>query len=67
METFPTLLGIFFAEFHPVQGPKVTFQAPEGLLKNDTFESISDYVIPKPQLCGRLVTLYAPSHRPPPF
>jgi len=49
---------VFFAEFHTVLGPKISYQAPEGFIRADEFESISEYVIPKSQLCGRLVTLY---------
>jgi len=51
------LCGIIFAEFHPVQGPKITHQCPEGLLSADSFDGISEFIITKPQLCGRLVTI----------
>jgi len=58
MEDFSVLLGLFFAEFHPVQGPKISYQVPEALISADVFEAFSEFIIPKPQLCGRLVALF---------
>ena len=57
MAAFPRLLGVFYAEFHPVQGPRIAFQWPPGLMASDLFDAMSEYLIPKPQLCGRLVSL----------
>lgn len=37
---FPYINAIFYAEFHPKQGPKVLFEVPEGF-----FESASGCVI----------------------
>ncbi|KAI8928411.1 nitrogen permease regulator 2-domain-containing protein [Entophlyctis helioformis] len=34
MEGFPLVLAIFYAEFHPVQGPKVVFEVPEGFVQS---------------------------------
>jgi len=58
MAALAALRGVFFAEFHAVQGPRIASQAPEGLLSAEVFDSIAEYVIPKPQLCGRLVMVY---------
>lgn len=92
----PRILALFFAIFHPTEGPKVVYQVPEGsvtaeevgdkrakgrrfssdykgkqrqenqgeetdteLLQQDPlfeFDTLSDYLIPKAPLCGRLVT-----------
>lgn len=87
----PRLLALFFAIFHPTEGPKVVYQVPEGCVTaqevGDTkakgqrckapqtpatedipsdafleqeqlfdFDNLSDYLIPKAALCGRLIT-----------
>jgi len=57
MEDLPRLHALFFAEFHHLQGPKISFQSPDGFISADTFDGISEYIITKPQLCGRLVTM----------
>lgn len=55
---FPQIQAIFFAEFHPKQGPKVLFEVPESFFESQSeFDSFSDYMIPKPMLCNRLVTI----------
>lgn len=74
----PRLEATFLAIFHPVDGPKVLFQMPEdSFLNHDAplppqaasqrrpmldFSSLSDYVIPKAPLCGRLITCEVRSH-----
>ncbi|KAG5461578.1 MAG: nitrogen permease regulator 2-domain-containing protein, partial [Olpidium bornovanus] len=30
--SFPTIVAIFYSEFHPVQGPRVMFEVPEGFV-----------------------------------
>jgi len=50
--------GIIYGEFHPTQGPKIGFQSPEGFVSPETFDAISDYIIPKPQLFSRLITMF---------
>lgn len=77
----PRILSLFFAIFHPTEGPKIVYQVPEGSVScgregskrtsehnaksNNTlhnpeclfeFETLSDYLIPKAALCGRLIT-----------
>lgn len=84
----PRILALFFAIFHPTQGPKVVYQVPEGSVTSDEvgdvkgkgkwapkdpslrnggsshlqqeqlfdFDTLSDYLIPKAPLCGRLIT-----------
>jgi hypothetical protein len=70
LEEFPHLDGIFYAEFHPTQGPKVKFDYPEGLTSAINtipaifdFEAVSEYIIPKPELCDRLVTICTPAKK----
>ena len=75
----PRLHAIFFAIFHPVEGPRVVFQMPEDTFVdpkrpqsarsqrplNLDFSAVFDYIIPKGPLCGRLITCYAkPQARP---
>lgn len=71
-DILPRLRAIFFAIFHPVEGPRVIFQVPDDIFvgtKHSTeprsrrslnldFSAISEYIIPKGPLCGRLVTCY---------
>jgi nitrogen permease regulator 2-like protein len=68
--TPPRLIAVFFSIFDIKIGPRLIFEAPEGSLKplpNSTslinFSSISDYIIPKPHLCGRLVSICAGSYK----
>ncbi|CAO1621501.1 unnamed protein product [Parajaminaea phylloscopi] len=87
----PRILSLFFAYFHPIEGPKVVYQVPEGSVTaeevGDTtakgqrcnaphtpasqhppknsfleqeqlfdFDNLSEYLIPKAALCGKLIT-----------
>ncbi|KAG0326903.1 Nitrogen permease regulator 2 [Dissophora globulifera] len=63
---FPRLLSIFYCTFHPIQGPKVLYEVPEGSILSKTsplvdFDSISEYLIPKVELCSKLVTILTPT------
>ncbi|KAK2713898.1 hypothetical protein QYM36_009697, partial [Artemia franciscana] len=42
--------AVLFSEFHPQAGPKITYQVPENYVTKETFDAISAYIIPKPQL-----------------
>lgn len=55
--------GLFYAEFDNTVGPKIFFQAPEGFICADDFDDISEYMITKPDLCGKIVTVVHPSMR----
>ncbi|EDV29718.1 uncharacterized protein TRIADDRAFT_52405 [Trichoplax adhaerens] len=48
---------IFFSEFHPITGPKITYQDPADYISKETFDVISVYIIAKPQLDQRLIRL----------
>ncbi|KAG0247911.1 Nitrogen permease regulator 2 [Mortierella polycephala] len=63
---FPRLLSIFYCTFHPIQGPKVLYEVPEGSILSKTsplvdFDSISEFLIPKVELCAKLVTISTPT------
>lgn len=75
---FPRLLAIFFAVFHPQAGPEVIYQVPSdfigsasnpsGASKEDHFfcinmDSVSEYLIPKRQLCDRMVSICNSGYR----
>lgn len=61
----PSLLGIFYSYFHNIEGPKLAIQYPPEYvflfvdeyrcISLDTFNSISDYIITKDQLCGNII------------
>ena len=53
------MLCLFFAEFDNELGPKISAQVPHHFLSNGDFDKISDYVIAKQELCGRIFTLRA--------
>lgn len=55
---FVPIHTIFYTLFHPTEGSKVRFQFPPNSLENGqiNFDTIKNYVIPKPQLCNKLLT-----------
>ena len=54
---------IFYADFHPKAGSRVVYQSPVGYVEKKLFESITGYIITKPQLHGKLITVNAHGHR----
>ncbi|XP_067683255.1 GATOR1 complex protein NPRL2-like [Haliotis asinina] len=50
---------IFFSEFHPTAGPKITYQVPEDFMSKEVFDSVHIYIITKPELQNRLITVNA--------
>lgn len=58
---------LFFSEFHPIQGPKVSFEYPSGFFLVPTgneevppridFDAVSEYIIPKSELTDRFVSV----------
>lgn len=49
--------GIFYSEFDNIAGPIIVFQAPSDVLSNETFDSISSYIIIDKALCGKIITV----------
>uniref|UniRef100_A0A8C6YSF5 NPRL2 n=1 Tax=Nothoprocta perdicaria TaxID=30464 RepID=A0A8C6YSF5_NOTPE len=47
---------VFFSEFHPTLGPKITYQVPEDFISRELFDTIQVYVITKPELQNKLIT-----------
>lgn len=72
---FPRMLAIFFAVFHPQAGPSVIHQVPAnfvGSFSNGSIsehpycvnmDSISEYVIPKKQLCDHAISICNSGYR----
>ncbi|CAI5719813.1 unnamed protein product [Peronospora effusa] len=51
--------GLFYSEFDNVAGPVILFQAPENVLSNEVFDSVSGYIIIDKALCGKIITVRA--------
>lgn len=49
--------GIFLAEFHHTAGPKIVHQHPVGCISKEVFDAVSVFIIPKPQVLKRIVTV----------
>ncbi|KAJ1565567.1 Nitrogen permease regulator 2 [Nowakowskiella sp. JEL0078] len=76
---FPPLVALFFAEFDPQLGPKISYEIPEGFVSSFVsqssididstntvcldFDSISEFIIPKVKLCNRLLAISADSYK----
>ena len=56
------LLCVLFAQFDNKAGPKITYQTPERFLEGDAFEEVSKLIIPKPFLCGSLISFCKPNY-----
>ncbi|EAZ63028.2 Nitrogen permease regulator 2 [Scheffersomyces stipitis CBS 6054] len=61
---FIPIAAIFYAVFHPTQGTKIVHQVPEGSISTIherantlfNFDTVKNYVIPKPHLCNKLIS-----------
>lgn len=49
--------GICLTEFHPTTGPKIKYQIPDEIITKDDFDAIHPYIITKPDLKERLITI----------
>lgn len=50
---------VMFCEFDPHLGPQIAYQAPEDYISKGQMDSIAPYIITKPQLQSRLISLKA--------
>lgn len=50
--------SIFYTQFHPLEGPKLICQFPPNSLQDNSvdFADVQNFLIPKPQLCKKLLT-----------
>ncbi|ODQ48792.1 hypothetical protein PICMEDRAFT_27163, partial [Pichia membranifaciens NRRL Y-2026] len=66
---FEPIIAMFYSVFHPTEGTKVIHQVPSGVIvppSNEPlfdFDTIKNYVIPKPSLCNKLITLKIDKYR----
>ncbi|XP_032996504.1 GATOR complex protein NPRL2 isoform X3 [Lacerta agilis] len=59
MEVSSRIECIFFSEFHPTLGPKITYQVPEDFISRELFDTVQVYIITKPELQNKLITVTA--------
>jgi hypothetical protein len=57
-----TIETIFYSEFHPQQGPIIAYSLPFNQPIQKWTEPILDYIIPKADLCNKLITMYHEEH-----
>lgn len=63
-EGFEPITALFYSVFHPHEGTKVIHQVPSKEFANMfDFDIIKNYVIPKPQLCNKLITFKIGNYR----
>lgn len=57
-ENIDPIHSIFYTQFHPLEGPKLICQFPPNSLDDDSidFADVQNFLIPKPQLCKKLLT-----------
>ncbi|KAI9559768.1 hypothetical protein GHT06_013774 [Daphnia sinensis] len=55
--------AIFFSEFHPTLGPKISYQVPEDYVSKEIFDAVSVYIIPKEQLDSCIITVNVLGHK----
>lgn len=69
---FIPIAAVFYAVFHPEEGTKIVYQVPDGAISTGTdnndealfnFDTVKNYVIPKPQLCNRLIQFKINNYR----
>ncbi|GAU95545.1 hypothetical protein RvY_07145-2 [Ramazzottius varieornatus] len=57
-ERINPIISLFFSEFDNRAGPVITFEVPEGRFSSSgLFDQISSYIIPKPELMARQLTI----------
>lgn len=52
--------SVFFSEFHYIHGPVIymdTRHQDGEIISDKEFNLLSDYIIPKPTMCGKLFTM----------
>lgn len=49
--------GILYSEFNVTRGPELVFQSPADFLRKEDFGILEKYLITKPELSGKLITI----------
>ncbi|CAI4060719.1 hypothetical protein SUVZ_05G0100 [Saccharomyces uvarum] len=62
---FVPIHTIFYSVFHPTEGSKIKYEFPPNNLKSHgiNFNTIKNYIIPKPILCHKLITFKYGTYR----
>eukprot|EP00048_Salpingoeca_helianthica_P004186 m.74568 g.74568 ORF g.74568 m.74568 type:complete len:284 (+) comp13097_c0_seq1:65-916(+) len=55
--------GIVFSEFDSTKGPQIAYEVPVGFLPTGGFKVIEKFLIPKVQLCNRVISIVAMGFR----
>lgn len=63
MDSSGDLECILFCEFHPIAGPKIVYQVPKEFISKEEFDCVAVYIIPKPELQSKLITVNALDHK----
>ncbi|XP_074645131.1 GATOR1 complex protein NPRL2-like [Tubulanus polymorphus] len=63
MKMMDKIKCILFSEFHPVAGPKIAYQVPEDYISKEQFDAVHVYIITKPELKDRIITINALGHK----
>lgn len=51
------ILSVFYSVFNFEKGAEIVFQIPENFIKPEDFKKISDFIIPKTELCEKIISL----------
>ncbi|SGZ38504.1 uncharacterized protein HGUI_00704 [Hanseniaspora guilliermondii] len=64
-ENLDPIHSIFYTQFHPLEGPKLICQFPPNSLEESSidFSDVQNFLIPKPQLCKKLITFIYKDYR----
>ncbi|CAN3364859.1 nitrogen permease regulator 2 [Diutina catenulata] len=69
---FIPIAAIFYAVFHPEEGTKIVYQVPSDAISTGSrdnaeslfnFDTVKNYVIPKAQLCNKLISFKINNYR----
>lgn len=47
---------VLFCEFNVKKGPALVYCVPTGYFTNEHFDTVSDLLIPCPELCGKVIS-----------
>ncbi|CAI8494304.1 unnamed protein product [Hanseniaspora opuntiae] len=64
-ENLDPIHSLFYTQFHPLEGPKLICQFPPNSLEESSidFSDVQNFLIPKPQLCKKLITFIYKDYR----
>jgi hypothetical protein len=57
------LLCVFVVEFDNTIGPNILLQSPAGFFGEGVFDTVADFIITRPDLCGKIINLELMQYR----